>query len=265
MNGFFLHADWQTLARKRGKRANRRGGTICGWLTEGSLILQCQKKLIRTPWERQRPQRRPTTTSVLQPPWRRWTSPWSMKSSWQQPPAGQSCPATAAPSRSAWWSSSPASWSPPWPTASTRTDPPSRTSAWCSSRPDWCSWRPASSAGRWDWRGRRRGGGRAKPPWSQTRGVFSLERHIRWFSESDFEIWFGEPAVDRCCPARVGWKKSSTANSQGPELKAFEDVERDLFVKQTSSIWQSGNAAKRNVSQLRWITTVLSDVEEVSH
>ena len=122
-----------------------------------------------------------------------------MRSSWPRPPAGPSCPATAAPSRLAWWSSSQASWSPPSLTASTHTGPPSLTSAWCCSRPDWCSSRPAPSAGRWGWRGRRSGGGRAKRPWSRTRGVFSHEqagRHTSWFSESS-----EKPAVDRCCPA----------------------------------------------------------------
>lgn len=156
-----------------------------------------------------------------------------MKSSWRRPPAARSSPAIAAPSRLAWWCSSPASWSRWWLTASTRTDRPSPTSAWCFSQPGSCFWRPAPSAGRWSWRGRRSGGGKVKPSWSPTRGAFSPELSA---------------------PGGFGFQQLQ------PSGTCFWPQNTKLWrlcwglVFQMLSIWRAGNAARRNVSQLRRMT-----------
>lgn len=99
ISGCFLHLD--PRKSPQGKEAKRQhGGTICSWLRDSCYILQCQKKLIKTPWGRQWPQRKPTVC-ILHPSWRQLTSPWWMKSNWPRPLEGQSCPAIAASSRSA--------------------------------------------------------------------------------------------------------------------------------------------------------------------
>lgn len=102
------------------------------------------------------------------------------------------------------------------------------------------------------------------------RSIFSWAFSPSWSPESTkpLKVFFdGEPDGTSGYSAHVGFTscENSDRRLSKPRAHGFEGMVRDLFVKLTPSIWWAGNAARRNESQLRWMTTVHSGEEEVSH